>query len=132
MLLYEEPIIPFARHPNPRAWATRLPFDHPKLTSIAPATDRGGSVRPSERAAFEHLPAATTIEQIEALLPWNVKAVLDEQKKKSLEPRNRPLPDAANVYSVARNTSTGLIELRAMIKRWRCPPSGAHLIRWDC
>ena len=34
---------------------------------------------------FEHLPAATTVEQIEALLPWNVKAMLDEQKKKSLE-----------------------------------------------
>jgi transposase len=32
---------------------------------------------------FEHLPAAGTVEQIEALLPWNVKPVLDEQKKKS-------------------------------------------------
>ena len=31
---------------------------------------------------FEHLPAASTMEQVEALLPWNVKAVLDEQKKK--------------------------------------------------
>jgi len=30
---------------------------------------------------FEHLPAASTVEQVEALLPWNVKAVLDEQKK---------------------------------------------------
>jgi transposase len=30
---------------------------------------------------FEHLPAASTVEQIEALLPWNVKPVLDEQKK---------------------------------------------------
>ena len=35
---------------------------------------------------FEHLPAATTVEQIEALLPWAVKALLDEQKKKSPEP----------------------------------------------
>ncbi len=34
---------------------------------------------------FEHLPAATTVEQIEALLLWNVKALLDEQKNKSLE-----------------------------------------------
>lgn len=32
---------------------------------------------------FEHLPAASTVEQIEALLPWNVKPVLDEQKKLS-------------------------------------------------
>jgi transposase len=30
---------------------------------------------------FEHLPAAITVEQIEALLPWNLKALLDEQKK---------------------------------------------------
>jgi transposase len=35
---------------------------------------------------FEQLPAASTVEQIEALLPWNVKVVLDEQKKKSKEP----------------------------------------------
>ena len=35
---------------------------------------------------FEHLPAASTVEQVEALLPWNVKAVLDEQKKKHLQP----------------------------------------------
>jgi transposase len=34
---------------------------------------------------FEHLPAASTVEQIEALLPWNVKAVLDEQTKKLQE-----------------------------------------------
>ena len=34
---------------------------------------------------FEHLPAASTVEQVEALLPWNVKAVLDEQKKKTQE-----------------------------------------------
>ncbi len=30
---------------------------------------------------FEHLPAATAVEQIEALLPWRLKPVLDEQKK---------------------------------------------------
>jgi transposase len=30
---------------------------------------------------FEHLPAASTVEQLEALLPWNLKAMLDEQKK---------------------------------------------------
>ena len=30
---------------------------------------------------FEHLPAVSTVEQIEALLPWNFKAMLDEQKK---------------------------------------------------
>ena len=41
---------------------------------------------------FEHLPAASTVEQVEALLPWNVKAVLDEQTKKSQE---RSQPSAA-------------------------------------
>src|SRR5665213_644015 len=34
---------------------------------------------------FEHLPAASTVEQVEALLPWKLKAVLDEQSK-SQEP----------------------------------------------
>jgi len=34
---------------------------------------------------FEHLPAADTVEQIETLLPWNVKALLDKQKNKSPE-----------------------------------------------
>lgn len=38
---------------------------------------------------FEHLPAASTVEQFEALLPWNVKAVLDEQNKKSLEKQSQ-------------------------------------------
>jgi transposase len=41
---------------------------------------------------FEHLPAASTVEQVEALLPWNLKAMLDEQKKKSQE---RSQPSAA-------------------------------------
>jgi hypothetical protein len=30
---------------------------------------------------FEYLPAASTVAQVEALLHWNVKAVLDEQNK---------------------------------------------------
>jgi transposase len=30
---------------------------------------------------FEHLPAASTVAQVEALLPWNLKALLEEQKK---------------------------------------------------
>jgi transposase len=41
---------------------------------------------------FEHLPVASTVAQVEALLPWNVKAVLDEHKKKSQE---RSQPSAA-------------------------------------
>ena len=35
---------------------------------------------------FDHLPAASTVEQIEALLPWNVKAALDEQRNKKPQP----------------------------------------------
>jgi transposase len=30
---------------------------------------------------YEHLPAATTVGHVEALLPWNLKAMLDEQKQ---------------------------------------------------
>ena len=41
---------------------------------------------------LEHLPAASNVEQIESLLPWNVKAVLEEQTKKSQE---RSQPSAA-------------------------------------
>lgn len=31
---------------------------------------------------FEHLPMATTIEALEALLPWNVKPILEEEEKR--------------------------------------------------
>jgi transposase len=41
---------------------------------------------------FEHLPVASIVEQVEALLPWNLKAVLGEQKKISQE---RSQPSAA-------------------------------------
>jgi len=30
---------------------------------------------------FEQLPAATTVEAVEALLPWNLKPVLDARRK---------------------------------------------------
>lgn len=39
---------------------------------------------------FDHLPAATTVEQIESLLPWNLKAMLDEKKQE----QHRALPAA--------------------------------------
>jgi len=32
---------------------------------------------------FEQLPAATTVEAIEALLPWNLTPVLDARRKQS-------------------------------------------------
>jgi len=48
---------------------------------------------------FEHLPAATTVEQIEALLPWNLKAILDEQKKE----QNQQLSAASAGTSPALN-----------------------------
>jgi len=40
---------------------------------------------------FEHLPAASTVEQVETLLPWNVKTMLEEQKKS----QQRQQPSAA-------------------------------------
>ncbi len=52
------------------------------------ATCRANDVEPYAHLnyLFEHLPSATTVEHVEALLPWNVKVVLDEQNKKSPEP----------------------------------------------
>ena len=32
-------------------------------------------------SVFEHLPMATTMEDLEALLPWNVKPILEERRK---------------------------------------------------
>jgi len=37
---------------------------------------------------FEHLPAARTVEHVEALLPWSLKAMLDEQKKDQQRPQS--------------------------------------------
>jgi hypothetical protein len=37
---------------------------------------------------FEHLPVATTVEHVEALLPWNLTAMLDEQKKELNRPQS--------------------------------------------
>ena len=31
---------------------------------------------------FEHLPMATTMEALKALLPWNVKPILEERRKR--------------------------------------------------
>lgn len=46
-------------------------------------TARANSVEPFEYLShlFEHLPSATTVEAIEALLPWNLKTVLDARRK---------------------------------------------------
>ncbi len=51
------------------------------------ATCRANDVEPYAylNFLFEHLPSATTVEHVEALLPWNVKVVLEAQKKKSPE-----------------------------------------------
>jgi hypothetical protein len=40
---------------------------------------------------FEQLPMATTMEALEALLPWNVKPILEERRK----PREEALRSAA-------------------------------------
>jgi len=47
-------------------------------------TARANEVEPFEYLSevFEQLPAATTVEAIEALLPWNLKPVLDERRKR--------------------------------------------------
>jgi transposase len=47
-------------------------------------TARANGVEPFEYLSelFEQLPAATTLEAIEALVPWNLKAVLEARKRK--------------------------------------------------
>jgi hypothetical protein len=49
---------------------------------------RANDVEPFEylRYVFEHLPTATTVEQFEALLPWKVKAVLQQRKEEKQKP----------------------------------------------
>lgn len=48
-------------------------------------TARANGVEPFEYLSelFEQLPAATTVEQIEALLPWNLKALLDVRRQQT-------------------------------------------------
>jgi hypothetical protein len=50
---------------------------------------RANDVEPFEYLmyVFEHLPTATTVEQFEALLPWKVKAVLQQRKEEKAETR---------------------------------------------
>ena len=47
-------------------------------------TARANGVEPFEYLSelFEQLPAATTVEAIEALLPWNLKPVMDARRKR--------------------------------------------------
>jgi transposase len=49
---------------------------------------RANDVEPFEYLmyVFEHLPTATTVEQLEALLPWNVKVVLQKRKEEKQKP----------------------------------------------
>jgi transposase len=70
-----------------KAWL----FCHDKIGAEASAnlfsvvmTARANGVEPFAYLSylFEHLPTAATVEAVEALLPWNVKPVLEEQKKR--------------------------------------------------
>jgi len=86
-----------------KAWL----FSHDKVGAQASAnlftlvmTARANEVEPFAYLCyvFEHLPTATTIEALEALLPWNVKSVLEEQRKrreaagKSAAAQSDPVP----------------------------------------
>jgi hypothetical protein len=56
-------------------------------------TARANGVEPFEYLSevFERLPAATTVEAIEALLPWNLKPILDARRKQQ---KTAPQTDA--------------------------------------
>jgi transposase len=49
---------------------------------------RANDVEPFEYLmyVFEHLPTTTTVEELEALLPWNVKVVLQKRKEEKQKP----------------------------------------------
>ena len=74
------------RHfPNRKLWM----FCYDKVGAQASAnlfslviTSRANGLEPFEYLSylFEHLPSATTLDAIEALLPWNVKSTLDAQR----------------------------------------------------
>ena len=73
---------------NRKAWL----FNHDKLGAQASAnllslvmTARVNDVEPFAYLThlFEHLPMATTVGALEALLPWNAKAPLAERANKS-------------------------------------------------
>jgi transposase len=57
---------------------------------------------------FEHLPTASTVAQVEALLPWNLQTILEEQKKS--QQRQHPPAAAASYPGFREKTSTGIIE----------------------
>jgi outer membrane protein TolC len=42
---------------------------------------RLAAAKASVEEAREYLPTATTLDALEALLPWNVKAILEERRK---------------------------------------------------
>ena len=59
---------------------------------------------------FEHLPAASTVEQVETLLPGTSRQCWKNKRNRSNANNRRP-PDASARYpDLAGNASTGLIE----------------------
>jgi hypothetical protein len=57
-------------------------------------TARANGVEPFEYLSevFEQLPLATTVEAIEALLPWNLKPILDARRKRQEAASQIPAP----------------------------------------
>ena len=68
-------------------------------------TARANGVEPFEhlRVLFEQLPAATTVEAVEALLPWNLKIALDARRN-----RQQPAPSADIDHALDRHNSSHL------------------------
>ena len=80
-----------------KAWL----FCHDKVGAEASAnlftlvlTCRANDVEPFAYLCylFERLPTATTVEDLEALLPWNVKTILEEQRKRAEAVRQLAAP----------------------------------------
>ena len=73
-------------------------------------TARANGVEPFEYLSdlFEQLPSATTVEAIEALLPWDLKLVLDARRKQPGPCRRSLSPErpASRLTAYGRGSST--------------------------
>jgi hypothetical protein len=81
-------------------------------------TARANAVEPFENLSemFEQLPAATTVEAIEALLPWNLEPVLDAQRRSAESCCLRLKSRCCRAQTASCTASTGQVVLHCTSK----------------
>jgi len=92
-------------------------------------TTRANEVEPFEYLSevFEKLPAAMTVEVVEALLPWNLQPVLDARRKRGSTPHSRsPQPDPCLQLDLpalgSNDVVTGVLTTDATVCNMRLVP----------